>query len=125
VEAHLDANYKFQKSGDGGFKLVFGLDGGRDQLVFVSRAGNETAGQWATITSPVGDFSAIGSALPDLLRECENNICGALVASSGVVLLRHSMKLAGFDAEAFDWALHAVCQTADGLERRFTGDNKY
>ena len=121
---HLTTKYKYQEVGDT-YKLVFELGGSRDQLVFVSKAGNKNAGDWVSITSPIGDVSEIKGSLRELLEECGTNVCGAPVVIGDLVLLRHSFPASSYTSEDFDWALQAVTATADQLERRFTGGNKY
>jgi hypothetical protein len=122
---HLTRKYKYQQAGETGYKLIFGLDGDRDQLAFVMKAGNESAGDWIEMTSPVGEFSALSGSMPALLRECNEKIIGALVASGDVVLLKHTMPVTAFTPESFDWALRVLTLTADQLEKKFTGGNKF
>ncbi|MDR1392568.1 MAG: hypothetical protein LBJ62_01145 [Bifidobacteriaceae bacterium] len=123
--AHLKAQYKYKELPDGEFKLIFDLGDNRDQLVFVAKAGNEKAGDWVSITSPIGDFAVLIPQMSSLLNECDNKICGAVVAQGDVVLLRHSFPVASFTPEVFDWALQVITFTADQLEAKFAGGNKY
>jgi hypothetical protein len=123
--AHLTGRYKYEKLSDTGYKLLFGLPGGRDQIVLVQRTGNDKAGDWIEIASPVGDLSALSASLPALLRECDEKLCGSLVATGEVVFLRHTLPAVSFQPATFDWALQAITATADTFEERYAGGNKY
>ncbi|MCL2849994.1 MAG: hypothetical protein FWE61_08125 [Micrococcales bacterium] len=121
----LTNTYKCEKVDNNSYKLLFGLPGGRDQIVIVARDGNDSAGEWLSFSSPIGDLADVGPRLPDLLRECSDTLCGGVVAFGETVVLRHSIPVTSFTPDSFTWALEAITATADQFEEKFTGGNKY
>ena len=121
VVKHLTKHYKCEQATADLVRMVFSFET-RSQLVLVAR-GTGGQGDWIHIQSPIGEPPV--NKLTPLLEECGSKLCGALVMMSGCVFLRHSIPVTSFKPDEFDWALKAVMATADNMEERFVGGDKY
>ena len=108
---------------DGDYRLLFGLDGGRQQVVYV-RSHTESFGQLRIreIWSPA--YQASGDTLPGpianrLLQDGQENILGAWVRQDGTALYvtRVPADLAG---PALSDAIEATTRAADAMEAELT-----
>ena len=121
VVRYLTRNYKCDTSNNDLIRLVFNF-GERSQLLIVSR-GQGAQGDWVHIQSPIGQPSSKG--LIGILEDCGSKLCGAVVMIGGTAFLRHAIPLATFNNSDFDWALKAIVTTADDLEEKHVGGDKY
>jgi len=108
---------------DGDYRLLFGLDGGRQQVVYV-RSHTEAFGQLRIreIWSPA--YQAGGDTLPGeianrLLQDGQENILGAWVRQDGtaIYVTRIPADLAG---PALSDAIEATTRAADAMEAELT-----
>ena len=121
---HVVSNYKVQD--DQGFMMTLNFDVGenRSQLVFLLhqtlREGSE---HWVRIESAIGDLSSV--PLIPLLREVDQTICGGIGAVQDLVTFRHSVPLENLDLNEFERPLMLVVATADRLEHKLVGGDRY
>jgi hypothetical protein len=108
---------------DGDYRLLFGLDGGRQQVVYV-RSHTEAFGklQIREIWSPA--YQASGNTLPGeianrLLQDGQENILGAWVRQDGtaIYITRVPADLSG---PALSDAIEATTRAADAMEAELT-----
>lgn len=126
IAKHLDSlGYDYEIDGDGDYKLVMSLDGGRTQLVFV-RSPVETYGQqrireiWSpAYKSPTAAFPGV---VANRLLEASNNLkLGAWVKQDQHAVL--VVKIAAdASAKTLDEAINAAVSSADEIERELAED---
>jgi hypothetical protein len=124
--AYVEKNYKIADVGaDGGIlRLLFGLSGGRSQLVSLAKAGSKLSGDWVEIESPVGKLN--DAQIRQALAMANEKICGGLVTwNDGMVILKHSLPLRSFEPKDFAWILEAVVETADSIEEKLLGSDAF
>jgi len=123
---NLDFNYEIDEDGD--YKMVFDMDEGRSQLVFV-RSSVETFGSHAIreIWSP--GFRAESDPFPAkvasrLLEDSQESKLGAWVKQRDA-----AMFVVKIDAEASDEqlsdAIDAATRSADAMEKEITGEDEF
>lgn len=112
-----------QRDADGDYRLLFALDGGRQQVTYV-RSHTERFGQLEIreIWSPA--YQAKGDSLPGeianrLLQDGQENILGAWVRQDGtaIYVTRVPADLAG---TALSDAIEATTRAADAMEAQLT-----
>lgn len=121
--SYLKSNYKIAVEKPGFLGLGFNSGDGRSQRVIVEVAGNDEIGVWAKVFSPVADFSA--KSLEAACREASNLVCGGIMVLDDVIWLSDSIPLANLDANEIDFPLRAVVATADILEQKLTGGDRF
>lgn len=119
LRQYIQSDYKISEDHDTYLHMVFGLDGGRSQIVTVSHAVNRSGEEWVKIDSPIGKFDEIN--LTEAVRRVSTMICGAIAAVDEWVTFRDSFPLANLDTNEFEAPLHLVTGTADELERELAG----
>jgi hypothetical protein len=121
---YVRRNYKIAKEDRDGLVLVFELDDGRSQMVFLWRQvlmnGTE---EWVQIESPCADVDNV--SLQQLLKTLGNMVCGGAVIVGNQVHIRNCMLLADMDVAEFERPLQLVVSTADRLEQHFAGGDRY
>jgi hypothetical protein len=101
-------------------RLLFELDGGRSQTVFVSKCGEIEGGEWADVWTPVAKESQV--SLRDLMLRNSQTVVGGLgLLDDGTVIFRHSFPLADLDASEFEAPLSVAVLFGDRLEHELTG----
>ena len=122
---------KYEVDSDGDYRLLFGLGGGRSQLVFVDSKtyqykGLEVRSIWSPAYTAPTQFSADVSFA--LLRDSRNRKLGAWEVAkqaSGYVALFTAKIGADLDAATFAAVMTAVVGTADELEKELTGGDRF
>ncbi|MCD2193386.1 YbjN domain-containing protein [Actinomycetospora endophytica] len=96
---------------------------GRDQLVYV-RHRREIDGQdWMQIESPIARLDDIDAR--QLLELAESTVVGGAAAVDGTAVFRHAAPLSDLTFAEFEAPFRLVTKTADDLERRLTGADRY
>jgi hypothetical protein len=118
------SNYTIADEKPGFIKLVFETGGLRSQLVFISQhALKDGEEEWAIIESP---FAEVGSVdLQRALEEIGGMVCGGVAVTAGFTTVRHSVPLQNLDINEFVRPLILVTITADELEKKFVGGDKF
>lgn len=121
---YVRANYKVAEETDRMMKLLFGVGGGRSQMVFLwhqTLIGG--AEDWVQIESPIGKIEEV--SLVPLMREVAETVCGGIGATGDFVTFRHSVPLMNLDMNEFERPLQLVVTTADRLEHRLVGGDRF
>jgi|GEM_PF-568979 len=124
IEARLRAlDLEPQVDADGDYRLLFALDGGRQQVTYV-RAHTERFGQLELreIWSPA--YRAEGDSLPGdianrLLQEGQENIVGAWVRQDGIAIYVTRVP-ADLSGKPLADAIEATTRAADAMEAQLT-----
>lgn len=96
----------------------------RSHLVFVHPGSDvKNAGEIADIVAMLGELS--GSKLEKALEAAFNLPLGGLVKINDVIALRHSIPLTDVDESEIAMALLFTAMSADMLEAKFVGGDKY
>jgi hypothetical protein len=120
----VHSNYKIADERPNLIKLIFDTGDLRSQIVLLTREtlmdGEE---EWVTISSPV---AALGSLnLEEFLREVGDIVCGGAALEGDVLVIKHAAPLVNLDVNEFERPLRLVTMTADALEKKFVGSDKY
>ena len=123
VVSYLTSNYKVDQLSPTLMLLVFGLDQGRSQMVFVE--GLDLDDPDDAIVSFISPFAKTEQLSPQGLVDCMVNNCGIGVAIIGDwYALKNVAPLANLDANEIEWPLTFVTNFADHLERELNlGDD--
>ena len=124
VMNHIKANFKYEIIAEGLVKLQFDMGGGRSQLVFISRVGNEKIGEWAGVASPVGGIDKV-KKLEAYCRAVNDWVCGGIVIFADYIMLRDTFPLENLDVNEFNLPLLTIVDAADEIERTITGGDAY
>jgi len=122
--AFVKSSYEVAQEQPGMLELIFDLDGGRSQAVFLWRRqlmkGSE---EWLVIESPFAEVGTVdfGAAL----EEAGKLICGGVVVVGRFLTYRHAVPLANLDTNEFKRPLQLVTLAADRLERTLVGGDSY
>ena len=110
----FEAKYNFELIDDNFLKILFEVDNGRSQVVFVS-----IRELFMTISSPFGDESNLNANLA--LKLAEESLFG--VKKFGELFaLQHVLLIADLDESEIVNGLDLVASTADDLEKSVGGD---
>lgn len=125
LTAYVRSTYKISDEQPGMMKLMFETGNLCSQVVLLWRmtlaSGDE---EWVQIESPIGEIGALD--LVAALQEIRNTVCGGLaMLGSDVVTFRHAVPLLNLNINEFESPLHLVTTTADALERKLVGADKY
>jgi hypothetical protein len=124
LKAYVHNRYKVADERDDMMKLIFETDNLRSQVVIIWRLTLAANGsEWIHIESPIGEIGQLD--LASLLRTVGNTVVGGLATSGELVTFRHSVPLADLSIAEFEQPLHLVIGTADLLEQRYTGGDKF
>jgi hypothetical protein len=116
AENYLTSNYKTEKVGDHFYKLVFSLDAGRSQMVFVMGLGLEDANTAnLAFFSPFAKFDQISPQT--LVDTMEKNPFLGFSRTADWYTLKHIAPLANLDANEIEWPMQYITVAADTLER--------
>jgi len=122
--SYVRANYKVAEEKDRMIKLLFGVGEGRSQVVLLwhhTLMGG--AEDWVQIESPIGKIEEV--SLVPLMREVAETVCGGIGATGDFVTYRHSVPLMNLDVNEFERPLQLVVTTADRLENKLVGGDRF
>jgi hypothetical protein len=123
LRTHIKSNYVVTDDKSDMLALVFDLEEGRRQAVFVRKLMLGDA-EWAEIATPVCVESDITPR--DLLeRNAEFVVGGLALLRSGTVVYRHSLPLKDLDVDEFEVPFHLITKSGDKLEEEFTGADNF
>ena len=117
VRNFIKSNYEVEVMDGGDFKLVFELDGGRSQLVFVDVT--ESNAQFSSPFASVDDISA-KQAL-----EANAGFSLGMQIISNYYVVKHVVPLADLDASEVTAAFDLVANIADMLEKSVVGGDRF
>jgi hypothetical protein len=124
LAGYVRSNYKIADENSRMIKMVFETGNLRSQLVFLWRQSLMDGGEeWVQIESPIAE---VGSLNPrQVLEEVGNVVCGGAAVVDGHVVLRHAVPLLNLNVNEFERPLILVTSTADHLEHKLVGSDKY
>lgn len=121
---YVRSNYKIAEEKPGMVKMIFETEGLRSQVVFLWQqtlsGGTE---EWLQIESPFAQVGAVN--LVQVLEEVGQTVCGGASLTGGHITFRHSVPLENLNINEFERPLRLVTTTADYLEQKFVGGDKY
>jgi hypothetical protein len=121
---YVKSNYKIADQKPGFIKLVFEVGGLRSQVVMLWHqtlsGGTE---EWVQIESPFGELGSVD--LTKAVQAVGDTVCGGLACMGNLVTFRHSLPLLNLNINEFERPLTLVTNTADELEKRFTGGDRF
>jgi len=125
LKAYVHNHYKVSDETDDMLRLVFETDNLRAQVVIIRRVILPANGsEWVHIESAIGEIDKLN--LVTLLRTVGNTVVGGLATSGdSLVTFRHSVPLADLSIAEFEVPLRLVLSTADVLEERFSGGDRF
>ena len=123
VVSYLTSNYKVDQIDPTLMKLVFGLDDGRSQMVFVGGLALDDPED--AIVSFISPFAKTDQLSPQGLIDCmKNNSALGITIIGDWYALKNVAPLANLDANEIEWPLAYVTNFADQLERELNlGDD--
>lgn len=127
-EAYVRSKYpvkkKTKETSEGFMCLEIPLPNDRSHLVFVHPGSKMKNGaEIADIVGMLGELS--GSKLEKVLEAAFQLPLGGLVKINDVIALRHSIPLTDVDESEIAMALLLTAMSADVLEAKFVGGDKY
>ena len=121
---HIASNYKIEEESERDLKLIFAVDEGRTQIVWVNNYqlmdGTE---DWVQIESPIGRI--VDVSYDSLMREISDLVCGGVGAEGEYVTYRHALPMENLDHNEFARPLELVLYTADRLEKKLVGGDEF
>jgi hypothetical protein len=118
LRQHIAKNYKISKDEGDLLGLLFQVEGGRTQLVFVRKMmlGNY---EWAEISTPVCKESDITPK--DAMVRNGAMVVGGLCLRDDMVMFRHALPLKDLDIDEFEVPFQLSVAYGDQLEKEITG----
>ncbi len=121
---YIRSNYKISEEGEGYCRLVFRVGRERAQSVVLAHLTLEDGmGDWVEIQSPVGPAADL--PLLNVLQDAGGLNVGGLTVVANVVVLKHSVPLAHMDVNEFEYPMRLVRSSADHLERKYLGGDRF
>jgi hypothetical protein len=121
---YVRSNYKVADENPSMMKMLFETGSLRSQVVFLWRQalmnGDE---EWLQIESPIAELGSVN--LQVVLEEIGDVVCGGAAVTGGHVTIRHAVPLANLNINEFERPLILVTTTADHLEQKLVGNDKY
>jgi len=96
--------------------------GGRSQMVFFTKSGNDKMGENVTVISFVGEVK--GAKLVEALTQAAELVIGGLVIVNGELALSHTIILENVDENEIALPLFAIAVTADEFEKKYVGGDE-
>lgn len=121
---YITNNFKVTEDDFKSVKLIFNLDGGRSQLVFVNYGGELEGSEWAVISTAVCEESDI-SHREALVRNSQMLMGGLALIDGGPVIFRYAIRLADLDPAEFETPLKVTVLFGDELERELSSLDRY
>ena len=124
LAGYVRSNYKIADEKPSMIQMIFETGNLRSQVVFLWRQalmnGDE---EWLQIESPIAELGSVN--LQKLLEEVGDVVCGGAAVTSGHVTIRHAVPLANLNINEFERPLTLVTATADDLEHKLVGTDRY
>jgi len=122
LTGYVRSNYKIADEQSNSIRMVFDTGDLRSQVVLLWRQviGND---EWLQIESPIGEASSVN--LQQALEEAGRLVCGGLMIDGGHVFMRHAVPLVNLNINEFEQPLHLVTTSADLLEEKLVGGDRY
>jgi hypothetical protein len=79
--------------------------------------------EWVQIESPIAELDSVN--LQQVLEEVGDVVCGGAALTGGHVTIRHAVPLLNLNVNEFTRPLVLVTSTADHLEQKLAGSDKY
>jgi hypothetical protein len=124
VVQYIKSHYRISEEQPDMIKMVFDTGDLRSQVVFIWRqtlAGGEE--EWVQIESPFGELGSVD--LGRALAEVGSTVCGGMAQFANVVTIRHALPLENLNLNEFERPLALVTNTADAIERKLVGGDRY
>lgn len=122
VKTYVHNKYKVEDVNEELMRLIFNLQNGRTQLVYIHHSFNESA-QWIRINSPIGKVADLNVA--SAARIASEKIVGGIIIIGDFVYLTNAMPLENLDGNEVDEPLGRVMSTADEMERNLVGGDAF
>ncbi|MEV6410605.1 hypothetical protein [Kribbella sp. NPDC051718] len=123
LRSYIRITYKVAEDDGTILRLLFAVGEGRTQIVVVGQSKTNSGAEFATIASP---FAEVGQVeIDSVLSSLADYVVGGAVAYGQMYMLRHSVPLADLDPDEFDGPLRMVLSTADELEAKFVGSDRF
>lgn len=123
VRTHLSNNFQLDEVNDSLLKLLFAFEDGRSQLVFVTRTGNDTWGEWVRVEAPIGTWADVH--LPKALELIEDSVCGGLGRVGEFVTIRDSFPIDDLSIDELEKPMMLVAAISDDLEAKLVGSDRF
>ena len=124
VISYLNANYKCKQESPELLSLLFKTGNDRSQVVWVELGGNDKIGQFAHVSSSVGDVKNLNK-LEAYCRAAKDYVLGGIVIEGDLIMLRDSFPLLNLDVNEMEAPLHVILGAADQLEAQITGGDSF
>jgi hypothetical protein len=124
VVSYLKANYNCKQEIPELVSLVFKTGDNRSQLVFVELGGNDKVGQFAHVSSAVGNVKD-RNKLEAYCLAAKDYILGGIVIDGDFIMLRDSFPLLNLDVNEMEAPLQVILAAADQIESKITGGDNY
>ncbi|MDR1805365.1 MAG: hypothetical protein LBQ80_01135 [Clostridium sp.] len=128
VYSHIARNYKFEDLSENKngtmLKMVWNLDGGRSQVVFINRDVSQSDVEWVSFYSPVGQIPPV--LLPKALFIAgDGNLSGGLVTLTlnDCVFVKNAFPLEIATTEVVDSFFRFTMNLADRIENEVLGQD--
>ena len=122
VKTYVHNKYKVEDANEDLMRLLFSLDNGRSQLVYIKHVYNDSA-EWIRIESPIGKAADMNIA--SAARIASEKIVGGIIIIGETVFLSNAMPLQNLDGNEVDEPLGRVMTIADEMERNLVGGDAY
>ncbi|WP_327638068.1 hypothetical protein OHB24_06760 [Kribbella sp. NBC_00482] len=124
LRSYIRINYKVDQDDGNLIRLLFAIGDDRTQIVIVAKSSTgDGASQFATIASPFAEVGDID--IESALTAIAEYVVGGVVAYGRTYMVRHSVPLETLDPGEFEGPLRMVLHTADALEAKLIGSDKF
>jgi hypothetical protein len=123
LRSYIRITYKVADDDGAMLKLLFTVGEGRTQIVVVAQSTTAGGAEFATIASPFAELGQL--EIDSVLGTMADYVVGGIVAYGQMYMVRHSVPLADLDPDEFDGPLRLVLSTADALEAKFIGSDRF
>ncbi len=124
LTTYVRSNYKIADEATDLIKLIFETSGLRSQMVLLTRqalmGGDE---EWVQMSSPVASLGSVN--LEAFLREAGNIVCGGAALDGDFLVIQHAAPRINLDINEFERPLGLVTSTADSLEKKLVGSDRF
>ena len=123
LRSYIRITYKVADDDGTLMRLLFSVGEGRSQVVIVAKSTTGDGRQFATIASAFAEQGQVD--IDSALAAMAEYVVGGIVAYGQTYMVRHSVPLDTLDPDEFEGPLHLVLATADVLEAKFVGSDKF
>lgn len=121
---YVRRNYRVSDEKPNMVKMIFEVGDLRTQLVFLwAQTLGDGTEPWVQIESPFGELDTVD--VRAAVQAMSELVCGGIASMGTLVTVRHSVPLENLDINEFERPLNLVLTTADELERKFTGGDRF